>query len=85
MFHFDSHKTSHNGDDAAFANSLPRQPEHQRIELGAAQAGLHGCAGSVGSRPDEVALMQTPGRQPDTNTVMHQHFSIRLALRLANK
>ena len=85
MCHFDSHKTSHYGDDAAFANALPRQPEHQRIELGAAQAGLHGRAGIVGSRPDEVALMQTPGRQPDTNTVMHQHFSIRLALRLANK
>ena len=61
MSHFDSHKTSHNGDDAAVANALPRQAEHQGIELGAAQAGLR-C--TVGSRPDKVALVQPPGRQP---------------------
>ena len=52
---------SNQRDDAALTDALPRQAEHQGIELGAAQAGL-GC--TVGCRPDKVALVQPPGRQP---------------------
>ena len=60
-----------NRNDAAFADALPGQTQHQGVELGAAQT--HPRRG-VWSRPDEVALMQSACGQPDADAVVHQHL-----------
>jgi hypothetical protein len=62
---------SNHGDDSALTNAGPRQSQHQGVELRSAQAALV-CGTS--SRPNEVALMQSSGGQPDANSVMHQYF-----------
>ena len=55
-------------DDTSLANALPGQAHHQGIELRTAQTK---CGrGIVG--PDELALVQPPGRQPDADAVVHE-------------
>ena len=62
---------SHYGDDAAIADSLPGQSQHQGMQLLRAELVM-----SVDARrwPHELALVKPSGRQPDANAVMHQHL-----------
>jgi hypothetical protein len=52
------------------ADACPRQTQHQRIELDTFECAI----GTVKSRPDELALVQSACCQPDADTVMHQDF-----------
>jgi hypothetical protein len=65
-------KTESNyGNNSAIANTRPGQPQYQSVELWPAQTDpLSGTS----SRPNEVALVQPPGGQPDADTVMHQYL-----------
>ena len=58
------------GDDASFAQALPRQAEHERVEL---RAGQRQRRASV-ARPDELAGVQAPRGQPHADAVMHEHL-----------
>jgi len=62
---------SDDANDACFSHALPGQSQHQSIELGATQTQL--CSSTI-QGPDEFALVQSPGCQPDAQAVMHQHF-----------
>ena len=62
---------SDHGDDACVTHTLPRQTQHQSIELGTAQTQL--CSGAA-QGPDKFALVQSPRCQPDANAVMHQNL-----------
>src|SRR5687768_3658801 len=57
-----------NCNDACLANALPWQAECERIQLG---LGNLRCR-CTGARPDEAALVQSPGGQPHANAVVHQ-------------
>ena len=63
---------SHNGDDAVIAQALPGQPQHQGLQL--LQADLLVPAQCCRGRPDKLAFVESPGRQPDANAVMHEHL-----------
>lgn len=56
------------GDHAGFAEALPRQTEHQGIELRLGQRRVR----QRGS--DEAALVKTTGTQPDADAVVHEHL-----------
>lgn len=60
---------SHDADDPGLPNALPRQAEHERIEL-LARERLWRPASAA--RPDEVALMQPPRCQPDANLLQRR-------------
>lgn len=62
---------SHYGDDATVADSLPGQAQHQGMQLLSAELVLPVYAGRW---PHELALVESPGRQPDANAVMHKHL-----------
>lgn len=69
--HLYGHSDLHNADDPGLPNPLPRQAEHECIEL-LARERLRRPASAA--RPDEVALMQPPCRQPDANAVMDENL-----------
>ena len=56
------------GDDAGVSHTLPRQTQHQGVELGSLQLPM----GIQGRGPSELALVQAASGQPDTNAVVHQ-------------
>ena len=62
---------SHNGDDALNAQALPGQTQHQGMQLLRAELVL-----PVDARrwPDKLAFVESPGRQPDADAVVHQHL-----------
>jgi hypothetical protein len=60
----------HDGDDAGFADALPRQPEHEGIELRAAE---RECCAAV-ARPDELAAVRPARGQPHADAVMQEHL-----------
>ena len=64
-------KTSHDCDYSALANAAQGQTQHQRIQLWTTQRYLR-LNGRVW--PGKVALVQSPGGQPETNSIMHQHL-----------
>lgn len=64
-------KESNYSDDSALTDAGPWQSQHQSMELRSAQAAPV-C--STSNRPNEVALVQSSGGKPDTNSVMHQYF-----------
>ena len=57
-------------DDARVAHALPGQAQHQGVKLHTFELAIT----SVPGGPDELALVQSPGCQPDADSVMHQHF-----------
>ena len=61
--------TLDHGDDAGISHALPRQAQHQRLELRKLQLRLL----IARCRPDELALVQTASGQPDADAVVHQH------------
>src|SRR5674476_616524 len=68
---FEANFVSHDADDATLSNAAPGQTQHQRVELWATQRDLR-----LTSRvwPDKVALVQSPGGQPEADAIVHQHF-----------
>lgn len=62
---------SNHCDDASFSHALPGQSQHRGVELGAVQTPLLCCTIRW---PDKFALMQSPRRQPDADTVVYQDF-----------
>ena len=56
-------------DHTAVAQPLPRQPEHQRIELRPGE-----CDTALALGPVKPALVQTAARQPHSEAVMDQHL-----------
>ena len=57
-------------DDASLADALPRQAQHQGIEL---RTGQRQRARRV-LGPDELAAVQAPRGQPHADAVMHEHL-----------
>src|SRR5947208_17143281 len=57
-------------DDAGFAHALPRQAQHQCVELATAER--HGRSTFLG--PDELAAVQAPRGQPHADAVVHEHL-----------
>src|SRR5690625_1364550 len=57
-------------DDAAFANAVPRQADHQRLELLVGQLNVD----LASTRPHESALIEAPCGQPNAQTIMHQNL-----------
>src|SRR5690606_12443845 len=59
---------SDHADDAGLSQALPRQAQHQRVELRSAQAqGTRAIAW-----PDELARVEPPGDQPHADAVVHE-------------
>ena len=58
-------------DHTACADSLPRQAQHQRLELFAVEFDL---AAMANAGPVKLALIESSRRKPDTHAVVHQHF-----------
>ncbi len=50
---------------------LPLQPQHERVELRAAE---RQAAAGQSTRPDEATLMRPTHREPQTEAVVHKHL-----------
>lgn len=59
----------YDADRAGVAQAMPRQTEHERIELLARERLRRSTSAA---RPDEAALMQAPRRQPDADAIMDE-------------
>lgn len=61
----------HQRDGSGLTDALPRQSEHECVELLARERLRRAVAAPW---PDEAALVQPPCREPDTDPVVHQHL-----------
>ena len=62
---------SHDGDDAFNAQALPRQTQHQGMQLLCAELVM---SVDVRRRPDKLAFVKPAGRQPDAEAIVHEHL-----------
>ncbi len=61
---------SQDADHSRLSDALPRQAKHERVELLACERQRV----STVVWPSELARVQSPGCQPDADTVVHQHL-----------
>jgi hypothetical protein len=57
-------------DDTGLADALPRQAEHEGVEL---RVGQRECGAAI-TRPDELAAVQSARREPYADAVVHEHL-----------
>jgi hypothetical protein len=67
---FDNCSALQDGDDAGFADALPRQAQNEDVEL---CAGQRQCRARI-LRPDELVTVQPARSQPHADAVVHEHL-----------
>jgi len=64
----------HHRDDAPFAHAVPRQAQHQRVEL---SAGERKAPLRARRWPHEAPLVESPGDKPQAEPIAYQHLHAR--------